>query len=649
MSRTHYFMFFLGLIISMPLHLHAAVGIPTTACTSADALLSNENISAGTDLRCNAENSVTLGTDLVIGDAGRLQVVSSQVGMTPGFSVDTGGELSIRVADPPGPLCPASIPAGSEYECRVPALPGNTGFALDNAPLGMVIQPRSGYLHWTPLWNQQGEHAVEIIRNAGAQENRSTVTFSVTPSGATPASGIYVSPLGDDGNTGTAENPVFSLNEAAGRAVAGDTIYLRGGNYFNDGFGTDFNGRRNNLARITNSGTDANWITIRPHGNEYAKLISDVNGIVFSDAEYWRVQNLELQGSAQSLSREISLALWWDVSDQANRITGRGIAMNGAFNIDIRDCVIHDFPGAGLSNNNGAYITVADNIIYDNASWSTSGTHGFANSKPATRDNEDTTSVKIRMQRNLVFANQSSMISHVFSKGEVKLEVDEGNGLHMQNNAGEFFGRYRVEDNLSVYNGKAGLGLNTVDGGVIRDNAFYQNAQAVSGSAELSIQSSASDSIARNLFHAQPARETIKDFQDAYIGVGTNYAVPSLNNDQMPASVEQLPAVFVNPARNNFNPLADVPTTAGVPPATLAVFAAKAEEFGLEPQATSTIVDDDYVRGLRAEILPAWPAPDPASEIPVDLILEDPETGFCYAYADRNDYPNAPSSGTVCE
>jgi len=251
------------------------------------------------------------------------------------------------------------------------------------------------------------------------------------------------------------------------------------------------------------------------------------------------------------------------------------------------------------------------------------------------------------MLRNLLVGNQSSMISHVFSKGVVKLDIDEGNGLHMQNNAGLFFGRFLAEDNLLIYNGKAGFGLNTVDNGVIRNNSFFANAQAVANSGELSLQSSNSESIANNLFHAQPNRDTLKNFGRGYPGVGTNYAVPSADSADLPPQVIQRSAVFVNRGNQNFSSAAGIPARFGVDPAVLENMQTKLSEYAITPAIASPEVTPNYLRGLRSEILASWPAPVPGDGIPDNLILEDPDTGFCYAYADRNDYPDMPSSGTV--
>lgn len=557
------------------------------------------------------------------------------------------GGGTVQVSTPASPPCTSALSTGNAYECRVPALSGATTFSLDRAPEGMVIQPRSGYLHWTPAPGQQGSYSVDVIRSANGQSQRDTVAFNVTVGATVSAAGIYVSPSGNDSNTGTLDSPLLTLQAAASRATPGDTLYLRGGSYFNPEYGTSFAARsRNNLVRITGSGTAGNPITIRAYGNEYARLVSDANGIVFNGAQYWRVQGLELVGTSASLNRDISLSLWWVDTGEENRIQGTGIAMNTSYNIEITNCLIHDFPGAGVSNNGGAYITLADSIIYNNAWWSTSGTHGFANSQPVTTDNSDTTSVKLAMQRNLVFGNQSSMISHVFSKKLVKLTIDEGNGLHMQNNAHGFVGRFLAENNLSLYNGKAGLGLNTVDGSIIRNNAFYQNAQAVPGAGELTLQTSNSDSITNNLFQALPARDTISDSSKMYVGVGSNYAVPSADSDSLPASITQVPQVFADPANNDFHRAAAIPDGYGPGTPILTSLDAKRVEYGLSPAPATTVVDATYLRGLRAAILSSWPAPKAGDSIPEDLILEDAETGNCYDYNTRNNYPA--SSGVPC-
>lgn len=556
--------------------------------------------------------------------------------------------------------CNTNLTVGEEYSCVVPGVEEGATFSLKDAPVGMVIQPNSGFLHWTPASNQAESNTVKIVRTVDGQSNETEVIFNVQAGTATSQAGIYIAPDGNDKNSGTTiDQPLASLHKATKIAQPGDTIFLRGGTYTNDGFGeASFIGRRNNLARITTSGSADNWITIRPHGNEYVKLKSDVNAIMFKGASYWRVQGIELEGTTQLLNPDLTLDLWWNDTSASNKIKGRGIAMNTSFHIEIEDCIVRDFPGAGVSNNGGANITLKDSIIYNNAWWSTAGTHGFANSKPATADQNNQTDFKMTMTGNLVFGNQSSMISHVFSKGFVKLEIDEGNGLHMQNTEGLFYGRFLAENNLIFYNGKAGIGLNTIANSTIRNNSFYQNAQAVDGSGELSLQppdlpDAQPNVIEKNLFHALPDRKTIKVFNkgqsNLYEGISDNYGVPAEDADDIKDYVTAVDSVFVDPENLDFSSASTILSDYGVPQNVLDSFESKLAEYGITPKPAKTKITDAYLKKLKMEIFRTWPAPNTNDSIPDNLILEDGDTGLCYTYEQRGDYPAPPRTFTPCK
>lgn len=66
---------------------------------------------------------------------------------------------------------------------------------------------------------------------------------------------IYVSPTGT--GSGSAEDPLGSIQDAVDAAEAGDTIYLRAGTY----------GPTTNI-QITESGTSTAPITLRPYEDE---------------------------------------------------------------------------------------------------------------------------------------------------------------------------------------------------------------------------------------------------------------------------------------------------------------------------------------------------------------------------------------------
>jgi hypothetical protein len=565
------------------------------------------------------------------------------------LALATGTAAPVDVTYSRASACLSGIDGAKMHTCILTSLAQATRYRLDNAPTGMVTQPRSGFLHRTPAPAQTGTITVQLVRTGEGAPASEPHTF-IVPAALPVQAGIYVSPQGSDNAAGTLAAPQASLQRAAERAQPGDTVWMRGGRYLNPGNGTPFDTReRDNIARITVSGSADHWITLRPHGNEYPTLASDVNGIVFKDARYWRVRGLELEGAAQALSRADALDLWWDLSPLSNKIDGRGIANNSSFHIDIAEVQVNDFPGAGVSNNGGSYITLRDSVIYNNGWWTTAGTHGFANSKPVSEDPSDTTAFKIPMRGNLLYGNQSSMISRVLSKRFAKLEIDQGNGLHMQNTEEGFIGRFLVEHNLSILNGKAGLGLNTVDHGVVQRNGFYANAQAVDNAAELVLQSASPDSVTGNLFHALPQRRTIKDSSDTYPGIGANIAVASADAARLPASITFASAVFADPANADFRQASGIPAGYGPAADVLAAMRARRIEFGLTPSVAPTQIDAAYQRQVRAAIFKSWPEPVAGDQIPDNLKLEDTELGYCYRYEDKDDWPNPPQSGTNCD
>ncbi|MBR7742677.1 right-handed parallel beta-helix repeat-containing protein [Phycicoccus sp. BSK3Z-2] len=548
------------------------------------------------------------------------------------------------------------IPAGSELAC-VLVPPGDAyasadgTWGVDGAPTGLRAQDRSGYLRWTPWPDQVGEHEMTVTYPSGKTK---TLKLKVRTSDHAMPDGIYVAPGGADSGKGTPDEPLGDIQKAVGKAEPGDTIYVRGGTYTNPEYGQPFDGTRdNNFIRINGkNGTFTKPFALRNWGNEYATLKSDVNGIFVRQSQHWTIQGLELEGTAADLSIDEALETWWNGKALSTPVGARGLAMNGSRRITVRDMVVHHFPGAGVSNNGGTYVFSEDNLVYDNAWYSTAGTHGFSNSKPASEEGDNPDTFGIRMTGNFVFGNQSSNISHVFRKGFVTMEIDEGNGLHMQNNARTFIGRFLAEDNVAVLNGKAGLGLNTVDGSVIRNNSFFHNTQAVPANGELSLQSSVSDSITHNLFHATDGHLTLQSFDDPATGVEDNYAV-RVPGDELPDGITAVDSVFVDPENGDFRPAEGIPSGYGASEETLDRIAGWVAEYGLVVDAAPDVVTDDYKDMITERVIATWPAPgsEEAAElgVPADLVLRvpgDDEDITCYDYSTRDLYPG--DSPTEC-
>ncbi|CEL60903.1 hypothetical protein RSOLAG1IB_04142 [Rhizoctonia solani AG-1 IB] len=151
------------------------------------------------------------------------------------------------------------------------------------------------------------------------------------------ATAIYVSPSGNDSNAGTLAAPLKSIQTAINKAVAGDTIYLRGGTY----------SLTTNI-QVTKSGTSSAPYTITNYQSE--KVIIDGEGLPYTPAElggsipnkdrgilhiegsYWRFIGLELiNGPYGVFSRDASNNYYERLSTHDNYETGfqiQGAASN---------------------------------------------------------------------------------------------------------------------------------------------------------------------------------------------------------------------------------------------------------------------------------------------------------------------------------
>lgn len=98
------------------------------------------------------------------------------------------------------------------------------------------------------------------------QKNLKNKPIPLPPSPPNPIviSTYYVSPLGNDSNTGTIENPFKTIQKTCNVVKAGDTIYIREGTY-------------KERINLQTSGTIDNYITITNYNNE--NVIIDGTGI----------------------------------------------------------------------------------------------------------------------------------------------------------------------------------------------------------------------------------------------------------------------------------------------------------------------------------------------------------------------------------
>ncbi len=546
--------------------------------------------------------------------------------------------------------CTMTVTTNSPVDCKLStSLTGPVTWTFTTAaPEGMIVQPKSGEIRWTPMAAQTGSFAVNATVTNGSQSQNRNFTVTVGAGAADPA-GIYVAPSGADSNAGTATSPFKTLKKAVQSVAPGQTIFVRGGEYKNAEYGQSWGSRtESSLVRITTPGTATQPIILRPFGNEYAKLTSDVTAIAAQGADYWTIQGFEIMGGAQALDYETVMGMWWTDGDASRRITGGGIQNNSSDHVTIRDNVIHDFPGGGINNRGMEFVNVENNIVYNNAWWTISGTNGVSSVSMATTAPANETLETVIYSGNLVFGNQQLIMSHVFSKGFVSLEIDEGAGMFLQNEGvtdvspGTFRNRVGIENNILAYNGKGGVGLNGIGKivGQVRfsRNSFYLNARVAEAAGEITKRDSRLYSVENNLFHPRPDKYTIRSYTNEYSGILANATTGASNDGNKYPSIQVLAAVFADPAAGNFTPASGVPSGMGVIATVRQALSKRLAEYGIPFVAPTQTVDAAYLAAMKQRIFDTWPASRST------IRLDDPVTGHSYTYAQRCHYPNTPTS-----
>jgi len=254
---------------------------------------------------------------------------------------------------------------------------------------------------------------------------------------------------------------VGKIKKICKAAKGGDTIYLRSGEY------TD------RFPKITCKG-DGAYIHITSYPNEIATIRTSWN----VEGSYLKITNLHFRGYNDSITYDEVIKQWWKPKKY---IKARGLTIEGD-HIVLKDNAVGLFPSSGIKfKGDSDYLTIEHNIIYNNAWWSTGGTGGLIVKNIHQIDNAKATKVKI--VNNLLFSNESRIYSHVFKKGFSKLVIDEGESFLIQQKDdarkkgavfGHYEGRYLVEDNVILFNGK-GTSLNKANGIDFVNNTLYCN------------------------------------------------------------------------------------------------------------------------------------------------------------------------------
>ncbi|MGH2569322.1 MAG: right-handed parallel beta-helix repeat-containing protein, partial [Bacteroidota bacterium] len=277
------------------------------------------------------------------------------------------------------------------------------------------------------------------------------------------AATYFITPSGSDSNSGTQASPFATIQKAHDVAVAGDTIYLRGGIYNLNSLGQTV---------LTRDGSSGNHIKLFNYPGELPVLdgISVTNQFLYplfmNSASWWHIKGLEIKNGPF-----VSIEIAGDSSNniiEGNNIhhggrlavVGSGIRVTGAaaHNLFLNNDFHHQRDTTGGSNADGislSGVSGSGNVLRGNRSWR-NGDDGF----------DLWNSVAVTMENNWAWENGFD---------DALNPLGDGNGFKL-GGSGSGDGGHTLRNNVAWKNKARGFDQNAADIGItLYNNTGWSN------------------------------------------------------------------------------------------------------------------------------------------------------------------------------
>jgi hypothetical protein len=300
---------------------------------------------------------------------------------------------------------------------------------------------------------------------------------------------------GSDSNNGLTTNTAFrNIQKAADLTNPGDFVYIMNGTYSE---ATVLFSIHATVLYISRSGNANGYITYKNYPGHQPK-ISGANcrwNCVRIRANYIRFEGIELEGPNQNITYDEARAMYdyyvattsgsrdWNLIGTLNT---NGLSLGGDMvssvpwhHIEVRNCVVHDFQAGGIGGSDFDYITIENNVVYNN-SWycmhATSGINVFHS-----RDIDSNTSTYKNIVRGNICHNNKTLIPWAGRD-----YLSDGNGIIIDDNKNSqvtggipYNGKTLVENNVSYNNGGSGIHAYSSNNVDILNNTAYNNGTVV--------------------------------------------------------------------------------------------------------------------------------------------------------------------------
>ncbi|WP_082115911.1 choice-of-anchor Q domain-containing protein [Hymenobacter terrenus] len=291
------------------------------------------------------------------------------------------------------------------------------------------------------------------------------------------------------GGRGLSPNlPFATIQYAADLTNPGDTVFVRSGTYirpFSFSLG---------VVDITRTGTPSQWIVFRNYREEKPLItFNTYNGFRINAAvAYIEISGFRIQGNngnvtlAAATNQPGSCALN-GVGTPPPIYNGTGISADGRpsqstghpHHLRFVNNEVFDCGAAGITAIESDYITIENNLIYNNSWYTVYGGSGI--SFLASWNLDTNPGYHMIVRNNRVFGNRLFVPWYnKFSTAANKCQgITDGNGIIVDTNRElAYTGSTLIANNVIVNNGGAGVQVFKSDNVDIINNTFYQNARS---------------------------------------------------------------------------------------------------------------------------------------------------------------------------
>lgn len=327
------------------------------------------------------------------------------------------------------------------------------------------------------------------------------------------AKNYFVSGTGSDSNNGSSPTLAFrNIQKAANLVNAGDTVFVMNGTYKSV--------LMNDVVYIIRKGTASEWIVFINYPNHKPKIEFDGwNGFAIQPgAAYIEINGFEVEGNNKNVKLDDALNQSQGCKNPGGeflpKYNGNGIASDGRYgttatkphHLRILNNQVHDCGGGGISAIHTDYVTIKNNLVYNNSWYTIFGSSGISLYQLWDSDN-NATDFKNVIEGNICHHNRLFVpwvyCPCCFSDGN-GIIIDDTNNTQNGSTLGAYKGKTVIQNNIVYQNGGSGIHSYESQHVTIVNNTAYKNSQTpeIDG-GEIFSNSSNDIKIVNNILYAE--------------------------------------------------------------------------------------------------------------------------------------------------